>query len=716
MGTVDQVLGRLQRVVHSGGKWTARCPSHEDRVSSLSIAEGDDGRVLLKCFAGCNVDAIVAAIGLEIPDLFPDNGGGGAARPSKSRATAQRPPGCTLEAYSGAKRIPVEVLQSFGLSEIYLPAPTVRIPYIDGEGNVSAIRFRTALEGEDRFRWKSGAKPTLYGLNRLVQARSRGYAVLVEGESDAHTLWAHDYPAIGLPGASGWREDRDAEQFDGLEAIYVLVEPDKGGETVLAWLAASRIRDRVRLVRLEGAKDPSELYLTAGDAFGERFEAALQGATPWAEHEQVERDLRRGSAWEKCEALAHEPSILDRVAADVREMGIVGEEKVVRLVYLALTSRVLKKVVSVAIKGLSSAGKSHTLAAVLRLLPPDAYYAHTGMSERALVFGEESLRHKFIVLYEAEGMQEGFHTYVVRSLLSEGRISYPITEKGADGKHVTRTVVREGPTGLIVTTTAVRLHEENETRLFSLIADDSAEQTKRVLHALAADAEDERQEVDVERWHALQRWIESGSNKVTVPFAGTLADAMPPAAVRLRRDFGSILGLIKAHALLHQARRELDARGRVVATLDDYAEVRALASEIVADGVEATVPAVTRELVSLVKKLTEGQSDGVSIKVLADRLKLDKSAVSRRWSVARDRGYLKNLEERRGRPAQIVVGEPLPEEVEILPPPERLAEECCTVARVFEGRPSPPPPRVADTDVLTLPATSMLFEDSESEL
>jgi hypothetical protein len=50
------------------------------------------------------------------------------------------------------------------------------------------VRFRIALNG-DRFRWKSGTKPCLYGVSRLSDARRKGQVVLVEGESDCHTLW-----------------------------------------------------------------------------------------------------------------------------------------------------------------------------------------------------------------------------------------------------------------------------------------------------------------------------------------------------------------------------------------------------------------------------------------------------------------------------------------------------------------------------------------------
>ena len=69
---VDILLSRLDGVKQTGpGKWLARCPAHEDRSPSLSIRETDDCRVLVHDFAGCSVDSICAAVGLELSDLFP---------------------------------------------------------------------------------------------------------------------------------------------------------------------------------------------------------------------------------------------------------------------------------------------------------------------------------------------------------------------------------------------------------------------------------------------------------------------------------------------------------------------------------------------------------------------------------------------------------------------------------------------------------------------
>ena len=74
---VDTLLDLLEAVRRRGhGRWSARCPGHQpDRNPSLSIAEGDRG-ILIRCWAGCPLEAICSALGLAVQDLFydrPDN-------------------------------------------------------------------------------------------------------------------------------------------------------------------------------------------------------------------------------------------------------------------------------------------------------------------------------------------------------------------------------------------------------------------------------------------------------------------------------------------------------------------------------------------------------------------------------------------------------------------------------------------------------------------
>ena len=396
-----------------------------------------------------------------------------------------------------------------------------------------------------------------------------------------------------------------------------------------------------------------------------------------------------------------------------------GEARIAKLLYLALTSRLLARPVSIALKGPSSGGKSHVVERVLSFVPESAYYALTAMSERTLAYSEEPIKHRFLVIYEAAGMSGEFATYLMRSLLSEGRVRYETVEKTSEGMKP-RLIEREGPTGLIVTTTAVKLHPENETRLLSLTVTDTQEQTRAVMAALAEEVDEAGPALAT--WHALQDWLESAEHRVSIPYAKILADLIPPVAVRLRRDFGALLNLIRAHALLHQATRERDAEGRIVATIKDYAAIRELVVDLVGEGVEATVPKTVRETVEAVKRVREdSKGEPVTVAELAGELKLDRSTVSRRVRSAKDRGYLRDLEDNPRKPSRLILGDDLPDDVQILPSlddvrasvkeralpgarhnglqePHRNGQnssdgyKACSRARVQEGIKTPPPP------------------------
>lgn len=68
----ENFLARLEGVKRTDDcRWMAPCPAHKDKRPSLSIRELGDGRVLIHCFAGCSVDEVTRAAGIEIAELFP---------------------------------------------------------------------------------------------------------------------------------------------------------------------------------------------------------------------------------------------------------------------------------------------------------------------------------------------------------------------------------------------------------------------------------------------------------------------------------------------------------------------------------------------------------------------------------------------------------------------------------------------------------------------
>jgi energy-coupling factor transporter ATP-binding protein EcfA2 len=453
-----------------------------------------------------------------------------------------------------------------------------------------------------------------------------------------------------------------------------------------------------------------DLYLAKGDDFKLAIGVALQDATPWHEWAAALSQALQQSAWLKCAQLARATSVLDQLVEDLPVHGLVGEARAAKLLYLVVTSRLLKRPVSCVVTGPSSAGKSHIIQVLVQLFPPEASYILTAMSERALAYSDVSLVHRTLVLYEAAGPAGDFQSYLIRSLLSEGRVNYETVEK-IGGRLVARRITREGPTGLLMTTTMIKLHHELETRLLSIPASDTAAQTKAVLHELA------RQHTELAAlgqdrlapWHAFQTWLTGAEHQVTIPYARALAELTPAVAVRLRRDFGTLLALIETHAILHQATREKDEHGRIIATITDYAVVRELVVDVMSEAVEAGVTADIAQFVHAVERLQQNNA-GVNIAAVQRELGLDKVSAWRRAKKALKGGFIRNLEDRKYRSAFLVLADPLPEDTDLLPSPEALEMEVLRF-QATGMEPTPPP----DTAEL-LPEDTDLFPSPEMEV
>ena len=87
--SIDNILNRLDRVKETGNsKYLACCPAHDDRSPSLSIRETKDDQILLNCFAGCDPQSVLDALGLTFSDLYPEPLGH-RFKPSKQRVSAR---------------------------------------------------------------------------------------------------------------------------------------------------------------------------------------------------------------------------------------------------------------------------------------------------------------------------------------------------------------------------------------------------------------------------------------------------------------------------------------------------------------------------------------------------------------------------------------------------------------------------------------------------
>jgi hypothetical protein len=591
----------------------------------------------------------------------------------------------TLKEYSAAKGIPVDVLVHFELSEIRLGGrPVLRIPYLGVDGEEVAVRLRFALTGTPKSKWRRNDKAQLYGLWRLQAAREAGHVTICEGESDCHTLWFHEIPALGIPGASTWRESW-AAHLDGINTIYVVIEPDGGGEAVSRWLSRSAIRDRVRLVRLGEHKDPSGLYLADRDGFRSRWKAVCEAAERWTDQQEAQHRDEAEQAYGEAHELLHDPDLFERLGRAISAGGYAGDVQPPLLIYLALTSRLLERPMNLVVVAQSAAGKNAAIDRARAFVPEESVYVERAGSARALVYTDEDFQHRVVLVCEADSLPEdGPAAAAVRSLAADNVMEYDVVERDeTTGKHGTRRITKPGPTALLTTSTT-SLRTQLGTRHLEIGIRDDEQQVRDVMRAHARTVmENAPSPVDCGPFLAVQTWLAlRGERHIVVPFAEVLSQLIRATPVRMNRDFRQLLTAIQSSAFLHQLQRDRTASGAVIATRADYGIAYTLLSPvfdmIAAEGV---TPAI-RQTVEAV-----GEEETLTQAALAKRLGLTRSTTSWRVGRAVKAGYLRRLKDK-----QITRGGPLPEARSVLPTPEEVAAEFeCSNTNGDAEQPPPPP-------------------------
>ena len=377
--------------------------------------------------------------------------------------------------------------------------------------------------------------------------------------------------------------------------------------------------------------------------------------------------------------LIETPDVLRKVDEAIERLGYAGDREPVLLTYVVVSSRLLDKPINLHIIAPSASGKNYTVNTALALIPDEAVFKMTASTPKALIYGDEDLRHKIVVLAECDSLLklEGNAASLVRSIIEDARTDYDTVEKDPEtGRAFTRRVSKEGPTGLI--TTGVRdLEFQTSTRVLNVPLSDTPEQTRKILKAEAAIATGQAATApsdliagfqDFQRWLAAQR-----SSMVVVPFAGVLAEKIPVGETRMRRDFKQLLSVVKAIALLNQHHRQRDSDGRIVADPADYAWARKLLIGTFKSIVGGGITEAIRETCQAVP------ADGEVCEAdLVRSLNLSKSTVHYRVSRALRGGWLRNLENRKGYPYRIVRGAPLPEDDSPLPTVQELKCELAT--------------------------------------
>ena len=229
-------LPRLERARKQGDGWQACCPAHEDKRASLSVQQADDGKLLLKCHAGCETTAVVRALGLKMQDLFP-------ARPKKQR------------------RAKAKIVTTYD--------------YRDEAGELlfqvcrlEPKSFRQRRRNGKGWSWSvKGVRAVTYRLDDLEHTDPTRLVFIAEGEKDVDALWKHGLAATcNAGGADNWR-DVHAQCLKG-RPVAILPDNDGPGRKFAQQVARTLqgVATSIKVVELPDLPDGGDVsdWLAAG--------------------------------------------------------------------------------------------------------------------------------------------------------------------------------------------------------------------------------------------------------------------------------------------------------------------------------------------------------------------------------------------------------------------------------------------------------------------
>ena len=196
-GPLELLLARLEGTRQNPSGWIARCPSHDDRQASLSLTTGSDGRVLLKCHAGCTTDDVMRALGRPLTELFVE-------KPHTEERAPRQP-------------------------------ATARYQISDETGALIAIHVRQDLADGKRISWRlpdgtnglGGRKTSelpLYGIHEVDTWDPMRPVVIAEGEKATEALQVAGFQAVGT--VCGASVTPGAAAIEPLRGRHVVLWPD----------------------------------------------------------------------------------------------------------------------------------------------------------------------------------------------------------------------------------------------------------------------------------------------------------------------------------------------------------------------------------------------------------------------------------------------------------------------------------------------------------
>lgn len=349
---------------------------------------------------------------------------------------------------------------------------------------------------------------------------------------------------------------------------------------------------------------------------------------------------------QKKEALEYlqNPNLVNNIIAGFHKCGYVGEELNLLTAYLVATSRKLQNPLSLMIMSRSGAGKSTLQDAVLKFMPEEEYQSYTRVTDQVLFYkGKDELRHKLIAIEEIQGAKGA--SYSIRNLLTSHGLSVNSTIKDPlTGLMKAMAHKVYGPIALLLTTTCVDdIDYELLTRFMIITADESHEQTQRILarqrqarslSGIMARRNNEQEQILHQNCQRLLKPIE-----IVNPYYDTLK--FDHKSLIMRRRHLQYLCLIDAVTLLYQYQRPIkkakDGNGEfeyIEVTKRDIEIANKIAKEVLVSCGDELVPPARNLHKELIKMSENNGSHGFYRKDIRDYTG---------WNDYQVRTYLKQL-------------------------------------------------------------------------
>jgi hypothetical protein len=391
---------------------------------------------------------------------------------------------------------------------------------------------------------------------------------------------------------------------------------------------------------------------------------------------EEERAATRQRLELSCREIANDPKLLTSLTKIARKAGVIGENASVCGAYIAASSRFnRRKAICLLRRGAPVGGKNFVTDTVLRFIPEEDVVRVSSGSPLSLVYygegDEDALKYKIIYVAEAAILAErngveSVLTIMLRLLISEGRIDHQVVVPVPNAPSTTRHIRRNGPVVVLVTSARNNIEEELLTRLMTSDADESQEQTEKVLTAVLEDEEDEEKvNAEIGQWVDYQRWIDlDAPYDVLIPYSHAILAAIraqrddarkrgekPKFKLRIRRDIQGFLTAIRTSAILHKSQREKDSQGRIVATIDDYRNAHEAFDPGLASLYKIASPLTTIAVVRAIEEMGATTSTAVKLTVttLMDKLGITgRGTANDRLRDAQERGYIELIEKHGG--------------------------------------------------------------------